>query len=103
MKSETVVVTRHPALVEYLVEIGLIPADTAVIAHATIDDVRNKHVIGVLPLSLAVHAVSVTEVAMALPPELRGKELDIDQVRASAGAPVTYTVLPAQKPMVTLM
>ena len=58
----TIVITRHPALVEYLAEINLIPAGTPVISHATPADVQGRHVIGVLPLSLAALAESVTEV-----------------------------------------
>lgn len=86
------VITRHPALVQHLIEIGLISPDSAVIAHATAEDVRDKHVIGVLPLSLAAEAASVTEIPMNLPAELRGKELTIEQVRRFAGKPVRYCV-----------
>ena len=54
--SDTIVVTRHAALVQYLIEQGLVSASVSVITHATPDDVRDKHVIGVLPLSLAASA-----------------------------------------------
>jgi hypothetical protein len=87
-----VVVTRHPALVELLEERGLIPEGTPVKAHATADDVRNMHVIGVLPLSLAAEAASVTEIPLSLTPELRGKELDLATLRQIAGEEVTYHV-----------
>lgn len=87
-----VVVTRHPALVALLEERGLIPANTPVISHATPDQVAGKDVIGVLPLSLAALANSVTEVPLALTPELRGKELDLETLRSIAGEAVTYKV-----------
>lgn len=77
-----VVVTRHPALIEFLLDAGLVPTGTPVISHATADDVRGKHVFGVLPLSLAVLAKSITEVGLNLPPELRGVELSLAQVHA---------------------
>ena len=56
-----------------------------VVAHVTADDVAGKHVIGVLPLSLARHAASVTEVEMTLRPDQRGKELSVAEMDA-AGA-----------------
>ena len=88
----TIVVTRHPSLVQHLVELGRITPETPVIAHATEADVAGRHVIGVLPLRLAAHAASVTEVALNVPPELRGKELTLDDVRRYACATNTYTV-----------
>lgn len=87
-----VVVTRHGSLVEYLIEIGLIEADTPVLAHVSEDDVRGKHVVGVLPLRLAATAASVTEVPLALTPEDRGQELSIERIREIAGEPVVYEV-----------
>lgn len=120
-----IVVTRHPALVEYLVEQKIIPGATEfdggiaycpacgtdiaheahhhtlpthcpicvrVIAHATRDDVRGQDVIGVLPMSLASYAKTVTEIPMNIPPELRGKELTLSQVREFAGPPETFVV-----------
>ena len=90
--QNTIVVTRHPALVSYLQEQGLVPAGVPVISHATPEQVRGRYVIGVLPLSLASLAESVTEVPLSLPPELRGVELSLEQVRQYAGRPVTYQV-----------
>lgn len=89
---ETVVVTRHPALVEYLKEIGLITGDEPVISHATADQIRGKRVIGVLPMHLAAEAAEIVEVPLTVPPELRGQELDIEQVRQFAGEPRVYRV-----------
>lgn len=88
----TVVVTRHPALVEHLRREGIISADAEVITHATPEQVTGRHVIGVLPLRLAALAASVTEVPLNVPAELRGQELTLEQVRRYAGAPITYTV-----------
>lgn len=89
---ETIVVTRHPALVDLLVERGIIEAGTPVISHATPEQVAYRDVIGVLPLSLAALANSVTEIPLALTPELRGQELDLDTLRSIAGEAVTYRV-----------
>lgn len=87
-----VIVTRHAALVDYLVEKGLISDSDQVVAHADESTVRGKHVIGVLPLRLAAHAASITEIPLDLTPGDRGKELTLDRVREIAGAPVTYRV-----------
>lgn len=87
-----VVVTRHPALVEYLTELGVVPAGTEVVTHATAEQVRGRHVFGVLPLHLAAEAASVTEVPLHVPAELRGVELTLEQVRQFAGPLAEYKV-----------
>lgn len=89
---ETIVVTRHAALVGLLIERGLVAEGTPVISHATPEQIEGRHVIGVLPLSLASIAASVTEIPIALTPELRGQELDLETLRRIAGEAVTYTV-----------
>lgn len=87
------VITRHAALVDYLVEIGLVTdGDYEVVAHATPEVVKGKDVIGILPHSLSCLTNSFTEVPMVLPPELRGVELTVEQMRQYAQAPVTYKV-----------
>jgi len=90
--APVVVVTRHPALVELLRERGLVTDNARVIAHAEPDDVEACHVVGVLPLSLAVLAASVTEIPLALTPADRGVELGIDRLRAIAGPAITYVI-----------
>lgn len=86
------IVTRHPGLVEYLHELGMAAEGVEVIAHATPEKVAGRHVCGVLPHSLSCLAASFTEVPLALPAELRGAELSLEQVREYASAPVTYVV-----------
>ena len=89
-----IVVTRHESLIEYLKEIKVIQdGDFQLISHATLEDVEGKDIIGVLPISLASHANTITEIPLNVPMELRGQELTLDQVREFAGAPVTYKVL----------
>lgn len=93
MEMETIIVTRHRALVAYLAEtMPDIVHGARVIEHATVDDIRGKHVIGVLPMRLAVEATSVTEIPMDVPAELRGQELDLDKVRQFAGSARHYVV-----------
>ena len=92
MKKIDIVVTRYPCLVEYLREINLADETTKVVSHATPETIRGNNVCGVLPHSLSCLAASFTEIPLALPPELRGTELTIEQVRQYAGPPVTYKV-----------
>jgi putative CRISPR-associated protein (TIGR02620 family) len=88
-----IVITRHPALLDLLIERGIVDRDTPVLTHASPAEVEGKHVIGVLPLHLAVHAVTVTEIPLALKPEMRGRELTLDELRPLAGKAVTYAVV----------
>lgn len=87
-----IIVTRHIALVQHLRNVGIATDTSCVIAHATREDIEGKDVVGILPLSLACYANSITEVPLSLPLELRGKELSIEDVQRFAGAPVTYRV-----------
>ena len=89
---ETVIVTRHPALLQYLQKQGLVPADTPVLAHASEADVQGKHVIGVLPMRLASVTAKLTEVSMTVPAELRGQELSLEQIEALNPTLTTYVV-----------
>lgn len=86
------IVTRHPGLVDYLRELGMVDNGVEIIDHATPEAVTGRNVCGVLPHSLSCLTASFTEVPLRLTPELRGKELDLDTLREIAGEPVTYRV-----------
>lgn len=88
-----VIITRHQALVEYCKEIGLIGDDVEIITHASPEAVKDKHVLGVLPHSLSCLCATFTEIPLSLPPEMRGKELSIEDMRKYAQAPMTYKVI----------
>ena len=88
----SIVVTRHPGLLAVLKEKGIVTEEARVLSHVTAEEVRGQHVIGVLPLALAAEAETITEVSLNLPPELRGKELSEEQVRAFMTGINTYTV-----------
>lgn len=87
-----ILITRHPALLEYLQEMGLVQAGTPVIAHASAGDVKGKDVFGVLPLHLAAVANSVTEVTLDIPAEKRGCELTLAEVKTYSRGISTYKV-----------
>jgi len=75
---ETVIVTRHASLVEVLAELGHVGK---VIPHATLEDVKGKVVVGVLPMHLASQTLMFGEITLKLTPEQRGKELSAQEVR----------------------
>lgn len=77
-----IVITRHPALVDFLLEKHIIEAGNfELYSHASKELIDGKDVIGVLPLSLAKHANSLTTVNLDLPPDMKGKELSLEDVR----------------------
>lgn len=90
---EKVIVTRHVALIAYWIESGLACVSTPVLTHVSEpEQIAGKHVLGVLPLHLASAAVSVTELQLTVPPELRGVELTLPQLRQYSAGHATYIV-----------
>ena len=93
IRKRVPVVTRHKALVSYLLDKDIIKeGDYKLIEHADYKDVEGQDVIGVLPLQIASYAKSVTEVPLKLTPEMRGKELTFEEVEKVAQEPVQYIV-----------
>ena len=89
---EKLVVTRYETLVEYLKKLGLIDDSTKVISHANEEDVRNKHVLGILPYWLSCHAGKFTEVQLRIPIRKRGKELTLEDIEFYSSEPKTYEI-----------
>ena len=87
---KTKIVTRHPALIEYLSEHGIKAEET--LSHAGVEDVRGQDVVGVLPMSLACECARFREVSMRIPTELRGQEMSIEQIRACNPRIVEYKI-----------
>lgn len=75
-----IIVTRHPALKQYLIDKGIATEATLVLDHATEEDVKGKDVAGVLPMHLAALTATFTTVELDLPLEMRGKELSLDDM-----------------------
>ena len=93
IRKKQPVVTRHKALVAYLLDKDIIKeGEYKLIEHADYKDVEGQDVIGVLPLQLASYAKSVTEVPLKLTPEMRGKELTFEEVEKVAEKPMQYIV-----------
>ena len=93
IRKRVPVVTRHKALVDYLLNKNIIKeGEFKLIEHADYTEVQGQDVVGVLPLQLSAYAKSITEVPLTLTPEMRGKELTLDEVSMIAGKPVQYIV-----------
>lgn len=86
------IVTRHKGLVDYLISERICDVGVEVVAHATPENVRGRHVIGVLPHSLSCLTESFTEIPLLVPAELRGVELTEADVRKFAAPAVTYKI-----------
>lgn len=84
-----IIVTRHPALVQYLAEHGI---TGEVVSHADESTVTGRDVVGVLPMRLAALARSFIEVSMVIPAEFRGKELTLENIRAFNPVLTEYSV-----------
>lgn len=89
---EKIVVTRHEALVEYLIEIGFVEANVKATSHVTVEEIENKHVIGVLPYYLASKAAVFTEIPMRIPYDKRHKELTKKEIAFYMQEPHTYEI-----------
>ena len=93
IRKRVPVVTRHKALVDYLLNKDIIKeGEFKLIEHADYTEVQGQDVIGVLPLQLSAYAKSITEVPLNLTSKMRGKELTFDEVSMIAGEPVKYIV-----------
>ena len=80
--GDVIVVSRHPAFLEFLKEIGLVDENTPIISHADPSEISGKTVItSGIPLHLAALAKRVITVDLALPPELRGEELTVEDMK----------------------
>lgn len=101
-----VIVTVHPALAQHLVESGTAPPGTPVVAHATTDSVRGRHVLGGVSHHFASLAKSVTACGMRLEAQDhaalgRGEALSIERVRQVAMPLQTYMVRKGYWPAVS--
>jgi hypothetical protein len=86
-----IIVSRHPATVEFVRAERPEFADAAVLASVTPDDVRGAHVIGNLPLHLAALCGRYEAVEFSGTPP-RGAEYGIDEMRRSGAYLAEYKV-----------
>jgi ankyrin repeat protein len=79
MYVETLIVTRHSALVTFLREKYGITG--TVVEHISKEDARSRNIIGNVPLHIAAYANAVATLELDIPRELRGVELTVEQIR----------------------
>lgn len=89
---DTLIVTRHDGLVEWLGRLGIVGP---VVAHVADPDlVRGKRVYGVLPLHLAAQCAEIVTVDLpGLPQGRRATELSADEMDEYGARLVAYQVL----------
>ena len=91
VQDPDVMVIRHSGMRDYLIKNGIATFDTPFFRNVSDPkEVEGKHVVGILPLWLAVKAEYVTVVPLEIPFDLRGVELNYDQVNKLAGSVATY-------------
>jgi hypothetical protein len=89
--SHYIIVSRHPAAIAFIRETDPRFANAPVVAHATADDVRGRHVAGNVPMHLAALATRVTAVEFTGTPP-RGAEYTVGDMRAAGARVATYEV-----------
>jgi hypothetical protein len=99
-----IVVTQHETLVALLIERGIITPETPVLTHATAEDVKGKHVLGVLPHHLSSQAATITEIPIRFTgaeqrKAFAGGDIPLEQLTRMAGRPVTYKVTDRWHPL----
>ena len=90
-RNQYVIVSRHPAAIEFIRCELTFFEDAPVVESATADDVEGKDVAGNLPLHLAAIARCVWAVEFdGMPP--RGQEYGVEEMRAARARVTCYTV-----------
>ncbi len=95
--TEYIIVSRHPAAVEFIRTTLTATAGAPVKEQVGPDDVRGKIVVGNLPLHLAALAAQVVVVEFTGAPP-RGQEYGIAEMRAAGARLARYTVAAIPEP-----
>jgi hypothetical protein len=89
--KDTVIISRHPAAIEFIRRERPDLADAPVVAQATAEDVRGKRVFGNLPMALAALAAEVWVIEFRGDPP-RGTEYDLAAMDAAGAHLARYVV-----------
>ena len=89
--SNKVIVSRHPACIEFILTY-LGKEDVPVLSSVTEEDVKDKIVYGNIPMNLASKANLVFALEFTNPP--RGQEYDLQQMFDAGAKLVPYKVIP---------
>ncbi len=91
-KYEKVVVSRHKALVDYLIKEGIVDEGVEVSSHVYENQIEGKHVIGMLPYHVACHAAMFTEIPLRIPYDKKHTELTTEEIVFYMQQPRTYKI-----------
>jgi len=92
---EKIFVSRHPAALGWLKKHHPKLAKGCVhLTHATPDEVLSATVIGTLPIQLAALAAEYYHLMLNIPPELRGKELTVEDMERCGARLQQFLVKP---------
>tara|TARA_R110002020_G_scaffold320466_1_gene536380 strand:- start:5875 stop:6393 length:519 start_codon:yes stop_codon:yes gene_type:complete len=92
-----ILITRHLSFTEYLREIGFSWGQEK--EHASPGECEGKTVLtSGMPLHLAMKCKHLVTVPLDIPPNLRGLELGLDQIKLFAGSPQWFKVLGGEFP-----
>jgi hypothetical protein len=94
---ETVIVSRHPAAIEFVRRERPDLADAPVVAQATAEDVRGRRVFGNLPMNLAALAAEVWVIEFSGDPP-RGQEYTLAEMDAAGARLARYVVRAVPEP-----
>ena len=89
---DKIIVTKHKAVEQFIRESGLVPGYVKCHKSVTPNFIKDKHVYGILPLSLAAEAELFTEVKITLPKSEKNKRLSLEELKPLVKGVVTYTV-----------
>jgi putative CRISPR-associated protein (TIGR02620 family) len=91
MTKNTVIVTRHAGMVQWLKNHGIVGD---VISHVeNVEQIAGKNVYGILPLHLAIECNCITTVDMDIPAEKRGMDISPEEMDEYGATMRTYIVL----------
>ena len=93
-----IIVSRHPAAIEFVRAERPDFQDAEVLASASPDDVRGAHVVGNLPMSLAALCARYEAIEFSGPPP-RGAEYGLNEMRAAGARVVEYRVRQVPPPV----
>ena len=91
-KHKKIFVARHEGLQQYCREIGLINTDTPCYDAVTVALVKNKDVVGILPLKLACLTNTYTMIPLGLKRSFNISELSLEDIRRFAMPHKTYKI-----------
>jgi len=89
---ETIIVTKHAAVEQYIREAGLCDDESPCFPSVSAEYVKGKHVIGIVPFHIAASAALFTEIKLTLRKHLFNTELTLDQLKAMVQQVRTYEV-----------